>query len=353
MSTPGHAFACRAIAPDPRTRLSDTERELSSSRRWTQGRVCAKAWNPMIPATHSLRSSDIAIDVGTFAVRVSAGNQLVRERKAASGNRNALAGGVIVDRATTTEVLRPILGQARRWMGFPRVRALACAPSDATAEEKAALAECITSAGASAVFISPEPLAAAIGSGIDVASPYANVLIDIGEGVTDCAVIRSAQIATSHAVRVGCADLRASIREHVLQRHELTISEQEAERIMRVVGVSEDNYEGLTASGLYDGEACTFAIDAEELHTALASAQTAILDCIETLLHELPAALSVEVIEDGIFLSGGGALLPGMRDRVARATQVDVRIVADPLRAVVSGARAMLPAASTLRLWRD
>jgi len=295
----------------------------------------------------------MAIDVGTAVVRVAAGTQLIRERKAASGGRTALAGGVVVDRDATVEVLRPMLHRARRWMGFSRVRALACAPTDATIDEKAALTDCIARAGACAVFISPEPLAAAIGSGIDVASPYAKLLVDIGEGITDCAVIRSAQIVASHAVRSGCADLRENIRTHVLRQYQRTISEEEAERVLRAIGVSEDASGELPIIGSRDGQLCTFAVSPMELQAALTSVKNTLFECIETLLRDLPPSLSVEVIEDGIFLSGGGALLKGMRELVAQATQVDVRIVRDPLRAVVCGARAMLPTAATLRLWRD
>jgi len=147
----------------------------------------------------------MAIDFGTASVRVTAVSQHVRERRSANGERCALAGGVVVDRETAAEVLRPILYRARRW-GFSRVRVLACAPSDASAEEKSALADCILRAGASAVYISPEPLAAAIGAGIDVGSRYAKLIMDIGEGVTDCAAIRSAQVFRSLAIRVGCSD---------------------------------------------------------------------------------------------------------------------------------------------------
>lgn len=302
-------------------------------------------------AREAVRSLDMAIDFGTASVRVTADSQHVRERRSANGERSALAGGVVVDRETAAEVLRPILYRARRWAGFSRVRVLACAPSDASAEEKAALADCILRAGASAVYISPEPLAAAIGAGIDVGSPYAKLLMDIGEGVTDCAVIRSAQVIHSRAVRVGCSDLREAIQQHVFEHHQVSLTDDEAARLLRVAGVREDAVESVMMAGSREGKACSLTIPAVELQAALAPHTVAILGNLETLLHDLPPALSAEVIEEGIYLSGGGALLKGMSEQVVRVAQMDVRVVADPLSAVVSGARAMLPVASTLRLW--
>lgn len=340
--------------PEPPCETADAPGAgLPAIGRWTARQAPASRWVSMAPpATPSLRGSDMAIDVGTAAVRVAAGAQLIRERRAASDGRGALAGGVIVDENAAVEVLRPILRHARRGMGFSRIRALACAPSDATADEKAALTGAIARAGAAAVFISPEPLAAAIGSGIDVASPYAKLIIDIGEGVTDCAVIRSAQIVMSHAVRKGCAGLRERIAEHALQRHGLVISEAEADRVLREVGVGGDAAGELTSAGLRGGVPCALPLRIGELHAELAPAQEAILGCVETLLRALPPPLSVEVIEDGLFLTGGGALLKGMREQIAHVAQLDTHMVADPLRAVVWGARAMLPTAATLQLWR-
>jgi rod shape-determining protein MreB len=302
-------------------------------------------------APEAVRSLDLAIDFGTASVRLTTNSQHVRERRSTNGERHALAGGVVVDREAASEILRPILYWARRWAGFSRVRVLACAPSDASAEEKAALADCIVRAGASAVYISPEPLAAAIGAGIDMASPYAKLLMDIGEGVTDCAVIRSAQVFRSMAVRVACSDLRKAIQQGVCEHHQVSLSDDEAGRLLRVAGVREDAAENVTMEGSRDGKACSLTIPATELQAALAPQLAAILGNLETLLHDLPPALSAEGIEEGIYLTGGGALLKGMPEQVVRVAQMDVRVVADPLGAVVSGIRAMLPVASTLRLW--
>jgi rod shape-determining protein MreB len=201
------------------------------------------------------------------------------------------------------------------------------------------------------VYISPEPLAAAIGAGIDVASPYAKLLIDIGEGVTDCAVIRSAQVFHSLAVRVGCLDLRKAIRQSILDHHQVIIGDGDAGRLLRVAGVREGAEDNVTTEGSREGRACSVQISHAELHAAFAPQLAAILGNLETLLQDLPPPLSVEVMEEGIYLSGGGALLHGMPEQVVHLAQMDVHVVADPLGAVINGIRAMLPIASTMRLW--
>jgi len=293
----------------------------------------------------------MAIDFGTASVRVTACSQHVRERRSASGGRRAFAGGVVLDREAASEALRPMLSPARSWTGFSSVRALAGAPSDASAEEKSALADCILHAGASAVYISPEPLAAAIGAGMDVGSPYSKLLMDIGEGVTDCAVIRSAQVVRSLAVRVGCSDLRNAIQRGVFENHQVRLGDDEAEGLLRLAGVREDRSEAVQVDCSQGGQTCSLRISAAELRAALAPPIAAILGSIEALLQGLPPPISAEVIEEGICLGGGGALLKGMPEQVARAAQMEVRVLADPLGAVVRGIRAMLPVASALRLW--
>ena len=294
--------------------------------------------------------SDVAIDVGTAAVRYAAASRSAHERPAISGGRNAVAGGVIVDPGAAVEVLHPILRQTRRWMGLSRVRALACAPTDATEEERAMLSDCLTQAGAASVFISPDPLAAAIGGGVDVSCNYAKVIIDLGEGVTDCAVIRSGRIVASRAVRKGCANLRRRIVEHSAQKHRASISDSEAELILRSVDVHEERGMEITSSPNRN-ESVAQSMNAHEVRAALEPDIDAIIGTILGLIRDLPATFSAETIEDGLFLSGGGALLKGMRERIAAATRLDVRVVADPLRAVVRGARAMLPAVAALQLW--
>jgi rod shape-determining protein MreB len=164
---------------------------------------------------HQIWHPDIAIDLGTSTTRVAVMHRHYRfSAPSCSGTVPALAKGVIVNVDAATEALRPALHQLR-FHGVSHPRALACAPTDATDEEREAVREACYGAGAASVLLMPEPLAAAIGDGVDYRSPLPTVVMDIGEGVTDCAVIREGRLAGTFASRVACADLHTAIRAAV------------------------------------------------------------------------------------------------------------------------------------------
>ncbi|MDD2732395.1 MAG: rod shape-determining protein [Desulfuromonadaceae bacterium] len=142
---------------------------------------------------HKFWRQDIALDVGTVTTRVAIGMHRLIEQPSETATKHALCGGVVVDGDTAVTFLKPLLAQVRRF-GVLGPRVLACAPSDASKEERELLIDSIMRAGAASISLVPEPLAAAIGAGVDVSSHYAQMVIDIGEGVTDCAVIRSSKI---------------------------------------------------------------------------------------------------------------------------------------------------------------
>ncbi|HEV7866730.1 MAG TPA: rod shape-determining protein [Chthoniobacteraceae bacterium] len=294
-------------------------------------------------------SPDLAIDLGTATTRVAGGLDGICLRPSTSRNIRALNRGVIVDVHAATEVLRPLL-QKRRRATMARQRVLACAPSDVTPMERNSVRTCILEAGASSVIVVPEPLAAAVGSGIDIGCKYAKFLVDFGDGVTDCAVIRDGQIVASLAERVGCGDLRRIVQAHVEASAGIVISEQEAERLLRKVGLTRKGRE--LCRGIADGRSVEAMFSVEPLHARLRPVLGRMLAPIKALLRDIPASIGAEVIEDGIFLTGGGALLPGMRDAVAADSAIDTRIVGDPLGAVIRGAWTMLPFAASLNLWK-
>lgn len=129
------------------------------------------------------------------------------------GETRALRGGVVVEPECAVEILRPLFARARRFsLGRPRV--VATVPTDANRDERFALEESVRRAGAAAVALAPEPLAAAIGAGLDLGLPYAQLVVDLGHGVTDCIVVRSGQIVESSAHRVGCGDLEEALVRH-------------------------------------------------------------------------------------------------------------------------------------------
>jgi rod shape-determining protein MreB len=294
-------------------------------------------------------SPDLAIDLGTATTRGAGGRHGICLQPSTSESVRALNRGVIVNARAATELLRPMM-RKRRGAGVARPRVLACVPTDVTPLERNTVKICVLDAGASSVIVVPEPLAAAVGSGIDIGCKHAKFLVDFGDGVTDCAVIRDGKIVASRAERVGCGDLRRTIQTFVLSSAGIQISEAEAERLLRKIGLARKGEE--FCSGTIDGQPERFPLSVSALHGELWPVIDRMLATIKTLLRDIPASIGAEVIEDGIFLTGGGALLPGMRDAVAADSAIDTRIVADPLGAVICGAWTMLPFAATLNLWK-
>lgn len=266
-----------------------------------------------------------------------------------------LHAGVVVDVEAATSLLKPFLQRAQR-LGFFKPRALACAPTDACKEEREALIEATRRAGASAVVVVPEPLAAAIGAGLDIASPYAQMLVDIGDGVTDIAVIRSGGLIKTSAVRTACSDLHRAIAQMVSFRYGLLLFPQEAERLTHLIGATQ-NYDEerlfITAgTDLLTGEPTDLCISSQDVNEAMEPVLDVIVEAIHDVVRDLPLETSCEVIENGICLTGGGAQLQGLSDRLAAATQLDVRVPDDPMRAVINGARQMLDVGVATDVWR-
>src|SRR5262245_40347757 len=194
-----------------------------------------------------------------------------------------LHAGVVADIEAASSLLKFFLSRAQR-LGILRPRALACAPTDACEEERAALIEATQRAGASAVVVVPEPLAAAIGAGLEVSSPYAQMIVDIGDGVTDIAVIRSGALITTSAVRTACSDLRHSVSQMVAFRYGLLLFFDEAERLMRMVGASrDDEREGLfltQGTDLLTGEPMNLCVSSHDVAEAVEQSLEIIVDAV-------------------------------------------------------------------------
>lgn len=277
----------------------------------------------------------VALDVGTATIRLASGRFHVVERPSRIEDRAALRDGVVVDCETAIELLTPLLDRARMF-GILKPRVLACAPSDANNQERQSLMDAILSAGAASVSVIPEPLAAAVGSGIDVSSQYAQMVIDIGEGVTDCAVIRSGRISATCAIRVGCGRMRRSIQALANNWGRPVLSEAEIDALMRECGVTRvpDQVGSLMTA------------------VALQPVLEEIGDTLVSFLRDLPAEVDCEVIESGICLTGGGALIPGIREYLEERTGIGLTVASAPRASVVEGARAMMPVIASLNEWR-
>lgn len=273
-------------------------------------------------------SYDLALDVGTSTVRAATLTSRWVEQRALGETTPALRQGVVVNPEATVRMLKSVFRRARP-SRFARPRVLACAPTDASVLERAALTRCLLQSGASSVIVVPEPLAAAVGARVDIASKYSKLIVDLGEGVTDCALIHDGKVAHSRAVRIGCADLRAQVQDWAIDHLQRPVSEKEADDLLHEKGI---------ANGLRS------VVEAPLLQ---------IVGAVKAIIHDLPPTSGAEVIEDGIFITGGGAMLPGMSSLIEDATGIHTTVVPNPLGSVVQGARAMLPLASTLRLWRN
>jgi rod shape-determining protein MreB len=249
-------------------------------------------------------------------------------------------------------ILEPIVSKTRS-MGILRPRAVVCAPTDASISEREAIVESVSKAGAASVVVVPEPLAAAVGGKVDIASPYAQMVVDIGEGVTDCAIIRSGKIIGAAAVRGGCSDLRKAVQAEVYRRRNFRILKHHAEEILRI-GLDDQNYYAGKAHTVSENTASSVVslISREEARQVVWPAVETITNMIKTFFKDVPHSLGSEIIDNGIHLTGGGALLAGMRGIIQSETKISVAPVYNPLEAVVLGARAMLPIVAMLNMWK-
>jgi len=253
---------------------------------------------------------------------------------------------VVVDVDAAAALLHPLIRRSRR-LGLLPPRALVCIPTDASARERDALVEAAGLAGASVVAVAPEPLAAALGAGLDLASPYARMLVDIGSGVTDIAVIRAGRIICSAALRTACSDLEQAVRQHIASCHGLLLNPGEAGRLVMKAGLHpETGHEALlTATGTRRQRVqVSIPVTDREIRRAMDPIIEKIVARIAGFLKDLPHSVACEVIEDGICLTGGGACLPGIVERIAAGTMLDVFPAANPLHAVIEGAARMLGA---------
>lgn len=313
----------------------------------------------ILPLRRRAGTLDLALDLGTAATRLHGGPRVSAVARPSlvwrdGSLRPALAGGVVIDPDAASAVVEDLLRSVprRRWRA---PSALACVPTDASPEERAALVEAVLGAGLGAVVIAPEPLAAAVGAGLEVEAARAQLVVDVGEGVTDCALVRSGDIVASAALRVAVADLRAALREAAVRQAGIRLSPGEAERALRVLGVaprrdapSRLRVVGLPSEGLGPVHA---DLDAEKLLGALAPVVDAIESHVGRFLLSLPKDLLAEARDAGICLSGGGALLSGLVERLVAETGMAVRRAEDPLGAVITGAQRIAAGEAAVSCW--
>jgi len=262
-----------------------------------------------------------------------------------------LRGGVIVDVNAAVSLLKPLFNRVRK--GFRQPVSLACAPTDSSEKERKLLREAILHAGASKVAIIPEPWAAAIGAGVDPTLPHAQMLIDVGEGVTDMAVFREGRFVFTSAVRTACFDIHKALRRTVILRHRVFLYRVEVEKLTHEIDSSlnekpvKDKIITVKGIDIAKGFEVSTQVTRREVITAVKPVICGILNMIESGLQKLPEDISREVSESGIWLTGGGSCIKGMAGLVESRTNLNVRVAPDPVYAVINGA------IQTLQYWKD
>ena len=257
-----------------------------------------------------------------------------------------LKDGVIADFDITASMLQIFIKKVFNNSILARPRVIICIPSGVTAVERRAVKEASYKAGAKRVSIIEEPMAAAIGAGLPVAEATGSMVVDIGGGTSEVAVISLGGIVAARSVRVGGDELDSYIIQYIKKKYNLLIGERTAEDIKIGIG-SAYPFEGeasmeIKGRDLMDGLPKNISVTSEEVREALADPLSMILDAIRVTLEKTPPELSADIIDHGITLTGGGALLRGLDQLVSNETGMPVHIAENPLDCVALGTGKVL-----------
>ncbi len=287
---------------------------------------------------------------------LAVGNEAKRMLGRTPGNIVAirpLKDGVIADFEITEAMLSHlfVLARCNRFFGRPRV--VIAVPSGITGVEKRAVKESAVSAGAREVYLIEEPMAAAIGAGLPIQEAAANMIIDIGGGTTEVAVISLAGIVSARSVRVAGDELDEAIVQHLKRAHGLMIGERTAEEIKIKLGsaapVGEESTMEVRGRDVGAGLPKSVTLTSGEIRQALAEPVASIVDAVRTTLERCPPELAADLVDRGMVLAGGGALLRGLDVLLREKTGLPVHIAADPLSAVAEGTGRGLSEIEVLR----
>lgn len=250
--------------------------------------------------------------------------------------------GVIADFDVTERMLRHFIGQATRRRSFFRPRVVVAVPSGVTEVEKRAVIDAALSAGAKDARLIEEPMAAAIGSGLAVQEPRGNMIVDIGGGTTEVAVISLGGIVSHESIRVAGDEMDETIIQHVRRTYNLLIGERTAEEIKKVIGSAVDDGEEpreleVRGRDLVTGLPKTIEVTSEEVRQCLADPITSIVEAVKRTLERTPPELASDIFDRGIVMAGGGSLLRGLDRLLAEETGMPIHLSEDPLTAVAMG----------------
>ncbi len=262
--------------------------------------------------------------------------------------------GVIADFEVAEAMLRYFIRQVHNRRSLIRPRIIIAVPSGITQVEKRAVTESAQSAGAREVFLIEEPMAAAIGAGLPITEPTCNMVVDIGGGTTEVAVISLAGIVYSRSIRVGGDKMDDAIIQYIKRKYNLLIGERTSELIKTTIGNAfpdPENMETIEVKGrdLVSGIPKILAIDSEEIRVAIAEQIDSIVETVKIALEQTPPELAADIVERGIVMTGGGALLKNMDKLLREETRLPITVTEDPLSTVALGSGKALENISILR----
>ena len=257
-----------------------------------------------------------------------------------------LKDGVIADFDITTSMLQEFIRKALVGTFFGRARVIICIPSGVTAVERRAVKEAAENAGAKNVSIIEEPMAAAIGAGLPVSEPTGSMIVDIGGGTSEVAVISLGGIVTSRSVRVAGDEFDLSIINFIKKKYNLLIGERTAENIKIAIGSAYttdiDTTMDIKGRNLLNGLPENITITSTEIREALSEPLSHVIEAIKITLEKTPPELAADIIDQGIMLAGGGALLKGLDLLINKETGMPVHIADSPLDCVAAGTGIVL-----------
>ena len=254
--------------------------------------------------------------------------------------------GVIADFTATQLMLKNIIGKVGKRYSIGRPRVVVGVPSGITEVEERAVEEAVAQAGAKEVYLIEEPMAAAIGASLDVSEPSGNIVVDIGGGTTEVAVISLGGIVVSHSLRIAGDELDEDIVNYIKREMNLAIGETTAEQVKMQLGcamplMTEMSME-IRGRDLISGLPKTMQISSSEVRDALRDPVNSIVDGIKSTLEKTPPELASDIMEKGIMLSGGGALIKNLDKLISAETGMPVYIAEEPLDCVVKGTEKTL-----------
>jgi len=326
----------------------------------------------MLKWIQGLLSNDIGIDLGTSYTRIYARGQgivsneptvvaVARDhtgtRKVSAVGRAAkemlgrtpngieairpMRSGVIADFESVSAMLRYFIKQVNGNRGLSAPRVIVCVPVGVTEVEKRAVREAVATAGAREVFLIEEPMAAAIGANLPITEPSGNMIVDIGGGRTEVAVISLSGVVFAHSVRVGGEKMDEALVQYVKRRYNLLLGEQTAEEVKRRLGSAAplDTLEEMEIKGrdVVGGVPKSVVLNSDEVREALTESITGIVEAVRFSLERTPPELAADIVDRGIVLAGGGALLKRLDVLLREETGLPVMVADDPMCAVIRG----------------